>query len=264
MIECLSGDAPIQGSECYSVAEMMYSCETLLSIGGNPFWGDLLEREAFNSMPATTTPDMWAHQYLQMTNQISAARIPDAENPYNSNNNEANMFGLEPHFGCCTANFNQAWPKFAISAVMKNERGPVVQSLVPAVHRWKHPTELFRYILFLSTFRDNAVIELSSDKPAETCLQIRIPGFDKESNSPNGQKSLSPATGTSGHEYVLYHVNRLHNTSIPARLVCDLPGEFCCFLRSFGAGRGFRRSTDARGGITGPIISPSRRSGVRE
>lgn len=58
---------------------MMYSCETLLSIGGNPFWGDLLEREAFNSMPATTTPDMWAHQYLQMTNQISAARIPDAE-----------------------------------------------------------------------------------------------------------------------------------------------------------------------------------------
>lgn len=31
--ECLSGDAPIQGSECCSVAEMMYSCETLLSIG---------------------------------------------------------------------------------------------------------------------------------------------------------------------------------------------------------------------------------------
>lgn len=51
----------------------------------------------------------------------------------------------------------------------------------PAVHRWKHPTELFRYILFLCTrFRDNAVIELSSDKPAETCLQIRIPGFAKK------------------------------------------------------------------------------------
>lgn len=29
-------------------------------------------------------------------------------------------------------------------------------------------------------FRDNAVIELSSDKPAETCLQIRIPGFAKK------------------------------------------------------------------------------------
>lgn len=149
--ECLSGDAPIQGSECCSVAEMMYSCETLLSIGGNPFWGDLLEREAFNSMPATTTPDMWAHQYLQMTNQISAARIPDAENPYNSNNNEANMFGLEPHFGCCTANFNQAWPKFAISAVMKMNAVRLYRALCPAVHRWKHPTELFRYILFLST-----------------------------------------------------------------------------------------------------------------
>ena len=191
--ECLSGDAPIQGSECCSVAEMMYSCETLLSIGGNPFWGDLLEREAFNSMPATTTPDMWAHQYLQMTNQISAARIPDAENPYNSNNNEANMFGLEPHFGCCTANFNQAWPKFAISAVMKNDRGPVVQSLVPCCAQVETPNGTVQvHIVSKYPFRDNAVIELSSDKPAETCLQIRIPGFAKKATV-NG-KEACPGT----------------------------------------------------------------------
>lgn len=191
--ECLSGDAPIQGSECCSVAEMMYSCETLLSIGGNPFWGDLLEREAFNSMPATTTSDMWAHQYLQMTNQISAARIPDAENPYNSNNNEANMFGLEPHFGCCTANFNQAWPKFAISAVMKNERGPVVQSLVPCCAQVETPNGTVQvHIVSMYPFRDNAVIELSSDKPAETCLQIRIPGFAKKATV-NG-KEACPGT----------------------------------------------------------------------
>ena len=78
------------------------------------------------------------------------------------------------------------------------------------------------------------------------------------------KKRLSPATGISASHYVLYHVNQLHNTSVSARWVCDLPGEFCCFLRSFGAGRRFRRSTDTRDGITGPIISPSRRSGVRE
>ena len=172
---------------------MMYSCETLISIGGNPLLGDLLEREAFNSMPATTTPDMWAHQYLQMTNQISAARIPDAENPYNSNNNEANMFGLEPHFGCCTANFNQAWPKFAISAVMKNERDPVVQSLVPCCAQVETPNGTVQvHIVSMYPFRDNAVIELSSDKPAETCLQIRIPGFAKESDSQ--RKEACPGT----------------------------------------------------------------------
>lgn len=164
--ECLSGDSPIQGSECCSVAEMMYSCETLLSISGNPFWGDLLEREAFNSMPATTTPDMWAHQYLQMTNQISAARIPDEANPFNSNNNESVMFGLEPNFGCCTANFNQAWPKFALSAVMKDQYGPVVQSLVPCfAHIQTDEGDLQLHIFSEYPFRDNAVIQLTADHP---------------------------------------------------------------------------------------------------
>ena len=44
-------------------------------------------------------------------------------------------------------------------------------------------------------------------------------------------KSPSPATGTSGHEYELYHVNYIHIAFAFARWVCDLPGEICCFLR---------------------------------
>ena len=44
-------------------------------------------------------------------------------------------------------------------------------------------------------------------------------------------KSLSPATGTGGHEYELYHVNYLHIAFTFARWVYDLPGEICCFLR---------------------------------
>lgn len=35
-----------------------------------------------------------------------------------------------------------------------------------------------------------------------------------------------------GHEYELYHVNKLHITCHCARWVCDLPGAFCRFLRS--------------------------------
>src|SRR5699024_8825882 len=45
------------------------------------------------------------------------------------------------------------------------------------------------------------------------------------------KKSPSPAAGTSGHEYELYYVNHLHITFTFARLVYDLPGEICCFLR---------------------------------
>lgn len=35
-----------------------------------------------------------------------------------------------------------------------------------------------------------------------------------------------------GHEYELYHVNKLHIAWYYARWVCDLPGAFCRFLRS--------------------------------
>ena len=95
--ECLSGTSPLQGSECCSVVEAMYSYEELLSIGGHPFWGDVLEQTAFNALAATVSADMWTHQYVQMTNQVECTRLPQEKNPFNSNSGEAHMFGLEPN-----------------------------------------------------------------------------------------------------------------------------------------------------------------------
>lgn len=187
--ECLSGDAPVQGSECCSVAEAMYSCETLLAVSGSCFWGDLLEREAFNMMPATTTPDMWAHQYVQMTNQISAARIPDESVPFNSNTGEANVFGLEPNFGCCTANFNQAWPKFALSAIMKGGDGPAVASLVPSCARiTEKGVPVCVKVISEYPFRREALIEVTVERPVEFTLSVRIPGFAGRARV-NGEKA---------------------------------------------------------------------------
>ena len=178
--ECLAGDSPVQGSECCGVAEAMYSYEILLAVGGDCFWGDLLEREAFNTFPATTTADMWAHQYDQMTNQISAQMLSDEVIPFSFNSGESNMFGLEPNFGCCTANFNQAWPKFVLSGIMKSEDGLAVQTLAPVSASIEikgvpvHVTVRSEY-----PFRDDAVIEVTTAQPVEFDLEIRIPGFAK-------------------------------------------------------------------------------------
>ena len=46
------------------------------------------------------------------------------------------------------------------------------------------------------------------------------------------KKSLYPTGGSSGQEYELYHVRKLHIAFTFARWVYDLPGEFCRFLRS--------------------------------
>ena len=119
--ENLSTTSPIQGSELCSVNEAMFSFENLFQISGNPYWLDLVEKEAFNALPATVSPDMWTHQYVQMTNQVECARTP--HRVFRTNNEEAHIFGLEPHYGCCTANMGQGFPKFALSSLYKTKTG---------------------------------------------------------------------------------------------------------------------------------------------
>ena len=115
--ECLSGVSPIQGTELCSIVELMYSYELLYAYTGDKKWAERLEILAFNALPAAISDDMWSHQYVQMSNQIACQRFP-GKPLFRTNSEEAHLFGLEPHFGCCTANFGQGWPKLALSSFM--------------------------------------------------------------------------------------------------------------------------------------------------
>ncbi len=110
--EHLSGANPTQGAELCSVVEYMFSMELALESFGESYYADLLEKVAYNALPATITEDFMAHQYLQQINQVEAST--KKRNWYN-NKEDANTFGLEPHFGCCTANMHQGWPKLVRS-----------------------------------------------------------------------------------------------------------------------------------------------------
>jgi DUF1680 family protein len=98
----------------------MYSLEQSLAILGDARIGDRLERIAFNALPGTFTDDMWAHQYDQEPNQVEVSLH---RKPWTTNGPESNLYGLEPNFGCCTANFHQGWPKFAASLWMASHDG---------------------------------------------------------------------------------------------------------------------------------------------
>jgi hypothetical protein len=111
--ECLAGKNPVQGTELCSVVELMYSLEVLASVFGDPWIGDRLEQVAFNALPATFKPDMWAHQYDQQVNQVQCTVNPD--HMWTTNGPESNLYGLEPNYGCCTSNMHQGWPKFCAS-----------------------------------------------------------------------------------------------------------------------------------------------------
>ena len=154
--ECLSGISPIQGTELCAVVEQMYSYELLFAYTGDTKWLDRLEVLAFNALPATISEDMWTHQYVQMNNQIACQKFP-GKSLFRTNNAEAHLFGLEPNFGCCTANFNQGWPKFALSAfVHQKDR---VASVLPIPCR-------------LQT--EDLSIALETDYPFENTLKYTV------------------------------------------------------------------------------------------
>lgn len=176
--ECLSGTSPIQGSECCSVVEAMYSYEQLLAITGDSFWGDILEKLAFNALPATLSPDMWTHQYDQMTNQVQCSYLPEGHVVFRTNSGESHLFGLEPNFGCCTANFNQGWPKFALSSFMKSEHGIAVTSLVPSILNTVVDGVPVRCEIKTDyPFRGSVSIEVSTERPVHFELAVRVPSF---------------------------------------------------------------------------------------
>ena len=126
--ECLAGLSPSHGTELCSVVELMYSYEHLYACTGEKKWAELLELAAFNALPATISDDMWTHQYDQLSNQIACVTFP-GKSPFTTNSIEAHLFGLEPEYGCCTANFGQGWPKLALSAFMHS--GDTVVNVVP-------------------------------------------------------------------------------------------------------------------------------------
>jgi uncharacterized protein len=129
--EHLSGRDPSQGSELCTVVESMFSLEQALAITGNAALGDRLEKLAFNALPGTFTDDMWAHQYNQEPNQVECSLH---HKPWVSDGPESNLYGLEPNFGCCTANFHQGWPKFTASLFMISGASDSDAGLVAAAY----------------------------------------------------------------------------------------------------------------------------------
>jgi len=162
--ECLSSHSPVQGSELCGVVEAMYSYEWLTMLTGDAKWGDLLESLAFNALPASVSEDMWSHQYDQQVNQIACT---DFEHPiFRTNGPQSNMFGLEPHFGCCTSNFGQGWPKFAWSAYLDAGDALAIVSPVPAEIDYNGA-----HVVIASQYPFRSAFTLTADKDVKILLR---------------------------------------------------------------------------------------------
>jgi hypothetical protein len=182
--EHLAGRSPSQGTELCTVVEAMFSLEVLAAVLADPRLGDRLEMLAFNALPATFKKDMTAHQYDQQCNQVICQL--KGEHVYVDNGPASNLYGLEPNFGCCTANMHQGWPKLASHLWMKSSDGGlaavVYAPCVVLTSVGGHPVRLeVRPDDGYPFGRDQAgariVITIGSPEPVRFPLHLRVPAW---------------------------------------------------------------------------------------
>ena len=194
--EHLAGLNPSQGSELCTVVEYMFSLEQSLAILGDPALGDRLEKLAFNPLPGALTDDMWAHQYNQEPNQVECSLH---RKPWTTDGPESNLFGLEPNFGCCTANYHQGWPKFAASLFMlSHDDGLVATAYAPCeVHTLVRDTAVRIVEETDYPFRGTVHLTVHPARAVAFPLQLRIPAWATGAGvTVNGKPQPAPAPGT--------------------------------------------------------------------
>lgn len=175
--EWLAGTSPSQGTELCAVVEYMFTLENLFRVLGEGVYGDILERVAFNALPAAVSEDWTSHQYVQQVNQI---RCDIAPRNWTENRDDANTFGLEPNFGCCTANMHQGWPKFAARLWMGTQDGGLAAlSYAPCSVRAGVAGGRTAGLEVVSEypFREKIAISARLDGDAEFPLKLRIPAW---------------------------------------------------------------------------------------
>lgn len=175
--EHLAGLNPSQGTELCTVVETLFSMQVALAVFGDPAIGDRIEKIAYNALPGTFTDDMWAHQYNQQPNQV---QVGLNSKPWTTDGPESNLYGLEPNFGCCTANYHQGWPKLTGSLWMRSAGasgdGLAATLYAPCTvdtHVGGQRVQLHEETEY--PFRETVRITVTPESPARFPLQLRIP-----------------------------------------------------------------------------------------
>ncbi len=100
---------PRQAAETCSMVEFMHSDEMLVAITGDPVWADRCEDVAFNSLPASMTPDLEGLHYLTAPNMIQCDRADKSP----MIENDGRMLYFDPWYHrCCQHNVAFGWPYF--------------------------------------------------------------------------------------------------------------------------------------------------------
>ena len=189
-------DDPRQGIELCGVVEHMNSDEHLLRITGDIFWADHLEEIAFNSYPATVSPDFKAVRYITSPNMV----LSDSESHGPGIANWGPFLNFNPFSSrCCQHNHTQGWPYFTENLWMATpDNGLAAVVYAPSIVNAKvgDDTEISINNKTKYPFDDDLLFEFKMDKSDVFPIYFRIPSWAENSEIRiNGKKINGTADG---------------------------------------------------------------------
>jgi hypothetical protein len=107
--EMLSGLKSTDGVELCADVERITSDGIAAAILGDAALGDQMEKVAFNSLPAHTSPQLRQITYYQLINQVACTF---GGHGFTQDYANGNVPGPHSGFPCCCYNWHMGWPKF--------------------------------------------------------------------------------------------------------------------------------------------------------
>jgi len=189
---------PRQGTETCAMVEMMWSCEMLTAITGDTRWADRCEDVAFNSFPASTTPDLKGLHYLTCPNQIQLDRTNKAP----MIENEGDMFSYNPFESrCCQHNVAFGWPYFAEHLWMATPGNGLAAVLYGPCSVVAKVGKDFEVNITETTdypFGDTITFAIYTARAARFPLFLRVPGWCQRPQVAINGEQFDVATATKG------------------------------------------------------------------
>jgi hypothetical protein len=166
---------PRQAAETCSIVEFMHSFEMLLKITGNPLWADRCEYVAFNSFPASRTPDLKGLHYLTAPNVVRL----DRRDKRPGLQNRACMLAYSPWiYRCCQHNVSHGWPYYAQELWLATPDNGLCASLYCASEVEARVGDGTTVRIIETTdypFSETVTFKVATPKPVIFPLYLRIP-----------------------------------------------------------------------------------------
>ena len=195
--EFLSNLSSTAGVELCADAERIDSNGIAVRILGDPALGDQMEKVAYNSLPAHTSPTAHAMTYYQFPNQVACTF---GGHGFTQDYANGNMPGPHSGFPCCCYNWHMAWPKLVqnmwaatpdgglvLVAYGPNRVSTTVAGGVPVT-----VTQTTDY-----PFKESVTLAVEPQKAVRFPLLLRVPGWcDAATVAVNGAPVAGVKAGT--------------------------------------------------------------------